>query len=646
MSAHIDDEKTIKIRKDVIKNIAIIFLAIMLMLTFFSNSIMNKSLPEVAVKYVESGSVSEKIRGTGTVEADDPYSVIVTDSRKISGVNVQVGDDVEKDQILFYLEDSESEELKKAEDELEDLILKYTQGALTGEMSASAYNKATTGNVSSMSTYEAQIEAAKSRVKAAESKLESITRQQTIAEGSSDSDITVAMNQAEANLKEVSNQLSDAEANLSQIQGVVNEGGATSADVSYAALEEANAKADYEGKVNIVRTNVNATGIWDAVKVNLLATNSEKYSSINDANDLLGMIFDDSNTIKDAVVLNDWVKANQTAGGTYTDTNLEELTESYKTYVSKQTAYKAADASNKEYSSALSKLNSAKSAVDSLKNKKTEIETQITKLQNDKESNAAGNKELSNQLALSKSDAQKELDKANEDLKQLLTDISKTLDLANQNSIIKEQQEKIAKLREQSMGATITAPVSGKILSLSKTAGETTTPAEALATIQIAGKAMSLKITVTDEQAKKVSPGQEAELQNAWYYDNITVKLQKILPDPDSKGKKKILMFLVDGDVVSGASLSVSMGQRARDFDKVVPNSAIREDNKGKFILVVEQKATPFGTRYKAKRIDVEVVASDDNISAVSGDIENGMYTITTSDKPVEAGQQVRLSDN
>lgn len=646
MSTHIDDEKTIKIRKDVIKNIAIIFLAIMLILTFFSNSIMNKSLPEVAVKYVESGSVSEKIRGTGTVEADDPYSVIVTDSRKISGVNVQVGDDVEKDQILFYLEDSESEELKKAEDELEDLILKYTQGALTGEMSASAYNKATTGNVSSMSTYEAQIEAAKNRVKAAESKLESITRQQTIAEASSDTDITVAMNQAEANLKEVSNQLSDAEANLAQIQGVVNEGGATSADVSYAALEEANAKADYEGKVNIVRTNVNATGIWDAVKGNLLAINSEKYSSINDANDLLGMIFDDSNTIKDAAVLNDWVKANQTAGGTYTDTNLEELTESYKTYVSKQTAYKAADASNKEYSSALSKLNSAKSAVDSLKNKKTEIETQITKLQNDKESNAAGNKELSNQLALSKSDAQKELDKANEDLKQLLTDISKTLDLANQNSIIKEQQEKIAKLREQSMGATITAPVAGKILSLSKTAGETTTPAEALATIQIAGKAMSLKITVTDEQAKKVSPGQEAELQNAWYYDNITVKLQKILPDPDSKGKKKILMFLVDGDVVSGASLSVSMGQRARDFDKVVPNSAIREDNKGKFILVVEQKATPFGTRYKAKRIDVEVVASDDNISAVSGDIENGMYTITTSDKPVEAGQQVRLSDN
>lgn len=648
MSAHIDDEKTIKIRKDVIKNIAIVFLAIMLLLTFFSNSIMNKSLPEVAVKYVESGSVSEKIRGTGTVEADDPYSVIVTDSRKISGVNVQVGDDVEKDQVLFYLEDSESEELQKAEEELEDLILKYTQGALTGEMSAAAYNKATTGNVSSMSVYEAQIEAAKNRVKAAEANLDSITRQQTIAEGSSDTDITLAMNQAEANLKEVSNQLSDAEAELAKIQAVVDAGGSSSADVSFAELEEANAKAEYEEKVHMVENEMTVANYsqWDNVRLALVAINNSKYGSINTTNDLMGMIFNKSNMIKDANALNDWVKVNQENSGSYTDTELNELTESYKTYVEKQAALDAAESSAADLAGARSKLNSAKSTVDGLKNKKTEIETQITKLQNDKESNAAGNKDISNQLALSKADAQKELDKANEDLKQLLTDISKTLDLANQNSIIKDQQEKIAKLREQSMGATITAPVAGKILSLSKTAGETTTPAETLATIQVAGKAMSLKITVTDEQAKKVSPGQEAELQNAWYYDNISVKLQKILPDPDSKGQKKILMFLVDGDVVSGASLSVSMGQRARDFDKVVPNSAIREDNKGKFILVVEQKATPFGTRYKAKRVDVEVIASDDNISAVSGDIENGMYTITTSNKPVEAGQQVRLSDN
>lgn len=645
MKNPVDDEKTISIRKDVIKNVAIVFLVIMLLLTFFSNSIMNKSLPEVAVKYIESGSVSEKIRGTGMVEADDPYSVMVTDSRKISGVAVSVGDDVEKDQVLFYLEDSESEELQKAEAELEDLILKYTQGALTGEMSASAYNQATTGQVSSMGTYEAKIEAAKNRVKAAQDAVDSIDRQITASEGTSDLDIIVAMNQAQQNLKDVQTELAEAEAKYNELKGTVEGEGVTSADVSYAALEEANAKAAYEAKKNAVEGGINDIA-WSDVKDGLVGVNTTKYGSLNTPDDLLNMIFDKAGMIKDATALNDWAVVADAYISLDTEKALKDLTESYKDYVDKQTAHLEAKENSADYNDAKSKLNSAKAKVDELKNKQTEIENQISKLSNDKEYNSAGDKVNSTELALKKIDAQKELSKAEEDLKQLLTDISKTLDLANQNSIIKEQQEKINKLRADAVGATVTAPVAGRILSLNKTAGESTTPAEALATIQVAGKAMTLKITVTDEQAKKVTPGQEAELQNAWYYNDIGVKLQKILPDPESQGKKKILVFNVSGDVVSGANLSISMGQRARDFDKVVPNSAIREDNKGKFIYVVEQKGTPFGTRYKAKRIDVEVLTSDDNISAIQGEIDNGMYTITTSDKPVNAGMQVRLSDN
>ena len=120
MNDEINEKNTIKIKKDVIKNIAIIFLSVMLILTFFSNSIMNKSLPEVATKYIQAATITEKIRGTGTVEADDPYSVMVKDSRKIASVAVKEGDTVSKDQVLFYLEDSESEELEKAEKDLED----------------------------------------------------------------------------------------------------------------------------------------------------------------------------------------------------------------------------------------------------------------------------------------------------------------------------------------------------------------------------------------------------------------------------------------------------------------------------------------------------------------------------------------------
>ena len=88
------NEKKQTNKKDRIKNIAIVFLVIMLLLTFFSNTIMNYSLPEVATQYVQTGTITAKVRGTGKVEASDPYNVIAKESRVITSVAVKQGDTV------------------------------------------------------------------------------------------------------------------------------------------------------------------------------------------------------------------------------------------------------------------------------------------------------------------------------------------------------------------------------------------------------------------------------------------------------------------------------------------------------------------------------------------------------------------------
>lgn len=62
----------------------------------FSNTFMNYSLPEVAAQYVQSGTITAKIRGTGTVESGDPYNVKINETRTISSVLVKTGDKVEK----------------------------------------------------------------------------------------------------------------------------------------------------------------------------------------------------------------------------------------------------------------------------------------------------------------------------------------------------------------------------------------------------------------------------------------------------------------------------------------------------------------------------------------------------------------------
>ncbi|MFI3214041.1 MAG: hypothetical protein R3Y24_11970, partial [Eubacteriales bacterium] len=220
-----------KNRKDLIKNIAIIFLAVMLALTFFSNTIMNYSLSEVATQYVQSDSITAKVRGTGSVEADDPYLISVTETRVISSVPVKVGDTVVKDQVLFYLEDKESDELKVAQDELDALLLAYTQQILSGDISQEAFQNAQGGVVLDIASYQAQIagatvnvDNAKAALEAAEARAYTIQKQLDILNNDTVDTYTEeqAVTTATENLVAANTALATAEANLSAASGEVS----------------------------------------------------------------------------------------------------------------------------------------------------------------------------------------------------------------------------------------------------------------------------------------------------------------------------------------------------------------------------------------------------------------------------------------
>ena len=70
-----------------------------------------------------------------------------------------------------------------------------------------------------------------------------------------------------------------------------------------------------------------------------------------------------------------------------------------------------------------------------------------------------------------------------------------------------------------------------------------------------------------------------------------------------------------------------------------------RTDSNGTFVLAIVAKSTPLRTRYTATRVDVQELAKDDTVTAVTG-LSSGDFVITTSPKPIEAGTQLRLVEN
>lgn len=69
----------------------------------------------------------------------------------------------------------------------------------------------------------------------------------------------------------------------------------------------------------------------------------------------------------------------------------------------------------------------------------------------------------------------------------------------------------------------------------------------------------------------------------------------------------------------------------------------MRTDDNGTYVLMIEEKSTPLGTRYVAARVDVTVEAEDDTHSAVAGGLMMSDSIITTTSKIVEPGDYVRL---
>ena len=129
-------------KREIIKTILIIFLAALLVLTFFSNTIMNRSLAEISTERTASGKLTERIRGNGTVESNQAYEVKVDGNKTIDTIMIKTGQEVKKDDVLFTVGGGDSEEIKTAEKQLSELELAYQKALLTLPADYSKENQA------------------------------------------------------------------------------------------------------------------------------------------------------------------------------------------------------------------------------------------------------------------------------------------------------------------------------------------------------------------------------------------------------------------------------------------------------------------------------------------------------------------------
>lgn len=576
-------------RKDKIKNITIIFLLVMLILTFFSNTIMNYSLVEVSTQQVTSGQITSKVRGSGSVEASESYSVTIEETRKIATVNVKKDAEVATGDLLFTLEDTDSDELDAAKKSLNEAQAAYESAVLTAGITVAERQSIEAGKGSSLTQKQNEIAAANQRVKDAQAAVDAAQASVDKIKAQID-----AVSNSTADTTAEEKAVLDAEKKNSEAQDSL-----TSAESAYTPVKSAY-DAALSGLQNAQSAYDEAKETRDALNASSTSTPAEKQAAetavataqakVNAAKITYDARKDDLNKVQGSY---------DSAKSAATDSKNALSNANYNLSVKKLTGTNTAEANNLQ-----AQLNTATAAL-------TDANTALTSATNDQ--------------------------------KKVTDKISGEVTIASAYKTMTDLQEEVAKLQAKSIGTEITSPISGTVTDIAVTAGTTVNANDVMMTIQPENKAYVLQFSVTENQAKKVRVGDTAEILNNWYGNDVSAVVSAIRKDPQNRSNSMIICEM-KGDVSVGDSYTLSIGEQSSNYDTIVPTSAIREDSNGKFILIIESKSTPLGNRYYARRVDVDVITSDDTKSAVTGALEGYEYVITTTTKPIKENEQVRLA--
>ncbi len=547
-------------KREIIKTLLIVFLAALLLLTFFSNTIMNRALAEITTSQVTSGKLTERIRATGIVEAEQTYEVKTDENRTVFKINIKTGQKVSEGDVLFTLGSAESASLSAAENELDALELEYNKLLLTPPADYSSED-------------------------------------QQIRNAAEDLD-----------------------------QAIVRRDAALAAQKT-----SAQAKAQYNADRNEAKR---LSELRDKLSATISAIDGDDYTSASA--ELIG----DLPALKTT-----WQTAENEYAAAY------ELYTKAVENGDAETALADCNAKDEKRASAKAEYDKTKSGIRAglaaqLTDTEGKLSTVNARISSYEENVSAG--------GMSYEDCVADVQMKQRTLETLRINLAKTqnsnsvaqqqyaLDLESKKSVIEKKRQEIETLRQNNTTVDITSKYSGTVRTVNVKPDEMTASGIPLAVIDLDDAGFKMNVSVETELAKKLSVGATAQVVNNWNGEAKAV-LETMITDPDSNGKRMKLSFRVIGSVTVGSNLEISLPLSSGQYQSIVPKSAVYSDQKGDFVYKVRSKHTPLGNRYYAERVSVNVIASDDNSSAVSGELTGSDSIITAFSKPITAGDQVRL---
>lgn len=588
--------------RDKVKHIAIKalggFLIIMVALTGLSRSADAITTPQIVAERPKGGRIEQKVEATGTLKPKDEESMEVGEGLLVKNVFVEAGQRVQKGDVLLELDAKDiKEKLDAARDDLKKLQLRLAQMDL---------NKDFTANNSPMEA------AQKTLAELEEDKINLVKKEDVKVERAKEK-----VREAEEDLKKEEEDLKEAEANLAAFQGKSLE-----EQLKKAREEEKEAQKHLETqKYEQEKALRRAQRAVEEAKENLWLLGGGEATGALQALERAEMEYE--------MTRSDWAR---------TVKNAEESLQKAKDKVKKLENGEIDDESLKQEEE---KVKVARNQVEVAKN-------QVKEQQRLLEDTIVSREDTIVDLDRKIESAKKDLVKAEGEEENLALSKDQSL---QKEGIEKElmqldieaKQREIAKLQKATEeGGQLKAPSAGIIQEVKVTKGDTTTRGDLMVFVGDTSEYI-FETELNKEEAEYLEIGDQVQVTlegEKIPLENTVV--ENIVPvQGDANGKKKVSISVPKGE--PGMSATMKVTKESDKYRYIIPIEALREDNGSKYVLVARQQTTTLGEQIIAERVEVMELDKNQSSVAVEGPLNAQDAVIIRSNKPISAGDRVRL---
>jgi len=284
--------------------------------------------------------------------------------------------------------------------------------------------------------------------------------------------------------------------------------------------------------------------------------------------------------------------------------------------------------------------NATDTATTDIERAQTEIQNAINRAENNRRTASRQLEDLTVSLRTTEQNHQRNIQQNVDTTTQnLIAAATLQLDIANQENLVNTLAQLI------SNNGIMYAQTPGRV-SFTKQTGDTTTRTPVV-TLQDTAGGFKASMQMPMRDAERLSVGSEAVVTTAGgsvFFTPTTIATVSAISPPDENEMVTITLQLPGGNWSIGQRIDTEVVMSSMNFDFSVPLSALRSDDSGYFLYVMEQRSTVLGIQNIVVRVNVVINASDNTMVSVSGPIGRSSQVIIGSNKAVSAGDRVRVN--